>query len=59
MLEDGAQVISIQVQGPRLLLQLDRPTAASWIRYIGVVGSGEVIRNHLGIGALLFELPLS
>ncbi len=59
VLEDGAQVISIQVQGPRLLLQLDRPTAASWIRYIGVVGSGEVIRNHLGIGALLFELPLS
>ena len=59
-LADGAQVIDIQVQGQDLLLQLDRGTSSTTLRYVGHSGNdGGRIMNVLGVGLLTFEVPLN
>lgn len=60
VLDDGALVTQVSVQGAQLLLQLDRPTTATSLRYIGQPGGTPTqVANGLGIGALLFNLPLN
>jgi len=56
---DGAQVQSIQVQGNQLIMQLDRATQSTTLRYSGSVGAGPTIANRLGVGALLFHIELN
>lgn len=60
VLDDGALVTQVSVQGAQLLLQLDRPTTATSLRFIGQPGgTPSQVTNGLGIGALLFHLPLN
>lgn len=57
--EDGARVTRATAQGPYLLLELDRATTSSTVRYIGRAGGSDgFLVNARGVGALLFELPL-
>ncbi|MCH2100835.1 MAG: sialate O-acetylesterase [Planctomycetes bacterium] len=60
VLDDGAIVTQVTAQGSQLLLQLDRPTAATSLRFIGRAGGKHSrVTNGLGLGALLFNLPLN
>lgn len=60
VLDDGALVTQVSVQGAQLLLQLDRPTSSTSLRFIGQPGgTPSQVTNGLGIGALLFDLPLN
>ncbi len=52
------QVLAVTVDGPDLLLQLDGPTAASHVAYVGHAGDGAWVTNSLGVGLLSFQLPI-
>ena len=58
-LADGAQVVAIQVQGPDLLLTLDRPTQSGSLRFVGhSKNDGGRVMNRSGVGLLTFDVPI-
>ncbi len=57
-LSDGTAVVSGQLAGNRLVLQLNSPSQALWVDHTGHAFDGPSLRNALGVGALVFRVPI-